>query len=809
MQHTFRALLFAFLGVFLFAASLAAQEEAVFFSDSPDGDRLYDSSWGFVTAPSSLELAGGNDKFPVDAQHAYKGAHALRLHWTSVSGGDWGMAVASPGWPAHDFTLLDSIVYWVNAPQPVAADQLPELAIEDLSNHKSTRVALANYISGVDGDTTTWQKVSIPISEFQPGPDQCDFTRIKTIFHFQRNADNTEHILWLDEIKAVKAGSGGSPSPLLSPQNIRIKGFDSRIDLRWSPDKETDLQGYYVYRSNSPNSAFTRINNVVSQPTVYSDFIGTNGNTYYYYVTAVDRDFRESAPSDTVHATTTALSDEQLLISVEEATFRYFYDYGHPVSGLARERTGSGDVCTSGGTGMGLITLTVGAERGFEPRDSVAARVCKILAFLGQTATRYHGAWAHWINGSTGITVPFSQYDNGADLVETSYLVQGLLVVRRYFDRNTPVENEIRARATELWEGVDWNWFRRTDDTDGKKLYWHWSPDYGWRMNMPVQGFNEAMIVYLLAIASPTHGVPASLYYEGWAAPASYVNGKEFYGYKQWVGYDYGGPLFFTHYSFLGFDPRAKADRFCNYFENNRNVSLINRAYCIDNPGHHADYSGLTWGLTASDDPWGYAVHEPITARDNGTITPTAAISAMPYVPRESIATLKHFYFNYGAQLWGAFGFRDAFNPDQNWYAKSYLAIDQGTIVPMIENYLTQLPWTLFMANDEIPAMLDSIGWVTGMPVKKNTVTDFRLLQNYPNPFNPNTVIAYSLPRAAAVDLSVYTVRGRKIRTLLHQRQRAGQHQIEFRAENLSSGIYVYRLRAGAFTAAKKMLLVR
>jgi hypothetical protein len=407
------------------------------------------------------------------------------------------------------------------------------------------------------------------------------------------------------------------------------------------------------------------------------------------------------------------MTDEQLLTSVQEAVFRYFWDYGHPVSGLAREGYGFGhctDVCTSGGTGMGLMALCVGADRKFVTRAEAAARALQILTFLEEKASRYHGAWSHWILGHTGATKPFSQYDDGGDLVETAYLVQGLLTVRQYFnDAKDPVEMEIRRRATRMWEEVEWSWYRQQLRSD--VLYWHWSPNYEWKINMPIRGYNECMIVYLLAIASPTHPVPASCYDRGWAKPADYANGNTYYGYRQWVGPEKGGPLFFTHYSFLGFDPRNKRDSYCNYFENSRNISLINRAYCTENPRGYAGYSALVWGLTASFNPWGYNAHSP--TNDNGTIAPTAALSAMPYVPNESLATLKHLYHTYGKDLWGPFGFTDAFNLSEKWFAPGYVAIDQGPIVVMIENYRTQLCWKLFMANPEIQPMLNAIGWTS------------------------------------------------------------------------------------------------
>jgi len=786
----------------------ATQDDIVFFSDSPDGDQLYDASWGYQVSPSFLELAGNNDKFPVDAQHPYQGAHSLRLHWTSKSGGDWGIAVAAVGWTPHNFTQYDSIVYWINAPVEIAKTDLPDMSVEDSGNKKSTRVWLGDYLDGVDSDSTAWQKVMIPIDAFQPGSDNCDFSKVKTIFHWQKNTDGVEHIAWIDEIRIIKAGGTG-PTPPETPTNLSANGHDSRIDLKWKSNSETDLLGYYIYRSATIGGTFEKLNSIAHEVHLYSDFFGVNDQTNYYYVTAVNKDYLESPPSDTVSATSYQMNDEELLTSVQEATFRYFYDYGHPISGLTREVKGSDETCTSGGTGFGLMAIMVGAERSFVCRDSAAARVLKILSFLQDEATRFHGAWSHWINGATGETIPFSTYDDGGDIVETSYLIQGILTIRQYFDLDKAIENEIRTRATQMWESVEWDWYRRFPG--GKVIYWHWSQNYAWRMNMPVKGFNEAMIVYLLAIASPTHPVPASLYYDGWANSPNYANGNTYYGYKQWVGWPYGGPLFFTHYSFLGFDPRDKKDQFCNYFENNRNISLIHRAYCIDNPLHHAGYDSLNWGLTASYNPWGYSAHEPYN-NDNGTISPTAALSAMPYVPEESFATLKHFYFNCGSQLWGEFGFRDASNLDQNWFAKIYVAIDQGPIILMIENYRSQLCWDMFMANSEIPLMLENIGWTTTNVKDKSSqvARNFKLHQNYPNPFNAQTIIKFCLAEDSQVTLEIYNVLGEKIEVIYNKKKfNAGNHQVRFNADKLSSGVYFYRMETEDFKKIKKMLLVR
>ncbi|OQW96522.1 MAG: hypothetical protein BWK77_04375 [Verrucomicrobia bacterium A1] len=503
-------------------------------------------------------------------------------------------------------------------------------------------------------------------------------------------------------------------------------GHDRRIDLRWRLDPKMD--GYNIYAAASPTGPFTKLNSSLHSVSVYSDFFGVNGRTNYYYVTAVKGSL-ESEPSAHVSAASYAMTDEQLLTSVQEATFRYFWDYGHPFSGLTREGYGlaqehTPDTCAAGGTGFGLMAICVGAERGFVTRAEAAERVLRMLIFLDVSADRYHGAWSHWINGTTGETIPFFAEDNGGDLVETALLMEGILTCRQYFDSTNSVETEIRNRAGALWGGVDWYWYLRRSEAgyeSNESLYWHWSPDYGWAVNLPIHGFNEGMIIYLLAIASPTHPVPASCYYNGWAVGGDdwYANGKFFYNYLDRVGYDYGGPLFFTHYSFMGFDPRNKNDRYADYFENNRNISLINRAYCADNPKGFAGYSSLGWGLTASFNPWGYGAQQPGDG-DNGTLTPSAALSAMPYTPAESIATLRHFYETYGPDIWGPFGFVDAFHVGTNWFAPGYIAIDQGPIVSMIENYRSQLCWNKFMANPEIQTALNAIGWVSG---KRNADT--------------------------------------------------------------------------------------
>ncbi len=395
------------------------------------------------------------------------------------------------------------------------------------------------------------------------------------------------------------------------------------------------------------------------------------------------------------------LSDSALLDLVQKQTFRYFWDFAHPVSGLARERSNESfgygnEVVTIGGSGFGVMSIIAATDRKWITRDTAAKMLQKMLRFLAK-ADAYHGVFPHWLNGATGKTIPFGRKDDGADLVETSYLMQGLLCARQYFDGNAPIEGEIRNRINSLWNDVEWDWFTR----DGREvLYWHWSPNNGWAMNFAVRGFNECLIMYVLAASGDRYPVSNRVYHNGWAQSSFFKNGKKFYGYTLPLGFDYGGPLFFSQYSFLGLNPKGLKDRYADYWEQNSNHTLINHAYCVDNPKAFKGYGENCWGLTASDTYDGYNAFSP--TNDYGTITPTAALSAFPYTPEYSMKALKHFYYDLGDKIWSEYGFTDAFNETKNWYATSHLAIDQGPIIVMIENYRSGLLWKLFMSCPEI-----------------------------------------------------------------------------------------------------------
>ncbi len=396
------------------------------------------------------------------------------------------------------------------------------------------------------------------------------------------------------------------------------------------------------------------------------------------------------------------ISDEDLLTLVQKQTFKYFWDFGHPVSGMARERNSSGDIVTTGGSGFGIMAMIVATERGFITREDLINRLIKILDFL-ETCDRFHGVWPHWINGVTGKTQPFSATDNGGDLVETSYMMQGLLTMRQYLDSTVTVENTQIQRINALFNSTEFDWY-----TNGEKtLYWTWSPDYGY--NLKIRGYNETLITYIIAASSPNHSISADTYTIGYADNGGIKNGKSYYGYVLPLGPDYGGPLFFTQYSFLGVDPRSLKDQYADYWIQNVNQSLINWAYCQADPKKYPGYGPGVWGLTASDNPWGYSAQSP--TNDLGVITPTAAISSIVYTPVQSMNALKTYYYFLGDHLWGDYGFYDAFDVSEGWWANSTLAIDQGPIICMIENYRTGLLWKLFMSAGEVQNGLRKLGF--------------------------------------------------------------------------------------------------
>ncbi len=786
--------------------SLSGQSQTyLFFQDSND-PIMWDCSWMELTSPSELERKGTElRKFPVETTvQAQQGINALRLKWKSVNGGSWFAIAAGNDWTARDISNTDTLSFWVFSASGQTKSTLPKVFFEDTDNNKSIMISLSIY--GKEITAQQWTNLQIPMAIFLNQVNPINYTNIKTIGFAQDVSDGVEHTLIIDNMRVFK-GDGTSPA-VGAPTGFAGVGYERHVLLQWKKNPESNVSGYQIERSSDAGASFAVSGISGKNDTVFSDYLtglGTN-KTIVYRLKALNDMGEPSLPSAAINVAVRDFTDDELLNMVQEATFRYFWDYAHPVSGLTRERFGSGETVTAGGSGFGIMALIAGVNRGFITREQAVDRMIKIADFLA-TADRFHGAWPHWLNGSNGDVIPFSTKDNGGDLVETAFLIEGLLAARGYFDQNSYSEMNLRTKITSLWESVEWDWYR---NNNSNVLYWHWSPNYGWAMNMPIRGYNEALIIYLLAIASPTHSVPATLYKTGWAAHANYVNGKTFYGHKIYVGWDYGGPLFFTHYSFLGFDPRNIKDQYTNYFNNSRNISLIHQAYCKANPRNFTGYSEDCWGLTASDDPDGYMAHEPTANGDNGTITPSAALSSMPYTPEAGLKALKHFYRQLGYKTWGIYGFYDAFNQKRNWYATSYLAIDQGPIIAMIENYRSGMIWESFMKNPEIQPALTSMGFVSDpngiIEGNNNQLYDVSIS---PNPSDGLFTLQFNSLITGIIKIKVKNAVGQFLFEKEYKNTSPGAHKVGFDMLKQPKGIYFVELVQKSETVIVKLLLTR
>lgn len=707
------------------AVAQSTYDRHVIFDNSvPDGG--YVSSNSYLVPPSTLETNDG--KWPVDGTHFVSPPNGLRLRWRSAPGGDWRMTVKVTRRYARPFKFEgDALTFWCFADSEITVKNSPRLYLEDWHEKGTPAVAL------VQGDERIpagqWVQIKLPFAALHSpsynGTDDNHFNVNDTlsVSIMQGLDDNQEHTLVLDDIQIRNADPGDTIAPP-TPGALRVRGYERHFDISWRASEASDLLAYRIYRSWDGKN-FVPVGTQQGTRTRFMDFVGPPPRQAQYRVTALDLAGNESAPTvASAPENTRAFTDDELLSMVQEACFHYYWDTGHPVAGLAPEvLPGDANLLALGGNGFGVMALLVAAEREFVTRDEVVGRMLKIVRFLAK-ADRFHGVWPHFLNGDTGKAIPFfGKYDNGGDLVETAFMLQGLLAARQYFSRDTAAEAEVRETITRLWREVEWDWYRKTPDSD--VLYWHWSPDAGFHISHPLIGWNEAMIIYLLAIASPTHPVPAELYYRGWAGTSPrhinyrqgwsrttvgdhYTNGNTYYGTKLDVGEGTGSDLFFVHFSFMGFDPRGLRDRFTNYFENNRAIARINYAYCLENPRKFVGYGENCWGLSVGINSGG---GKPYPRDDNGTISIMASLASMPYTPKESMAALTHFYRDLGPKVFGTYGFFDGFNETQNWFEEVYMALNQAPITVMIENQRTGLVWKNFMANPEIKPALDAIGF--------------------------------------------------------------------------------------------------
>lgn len=662
-------------------------------------------------------------KLPVSDQQFYTPGNSLELLYRSSVAGSWEASVLYHSIRGIDaFNDADVLSFWLYIKSETEKASLPAVSLLLDEMEESPHANLADYAANFSLDS--WNQVRIPLETFfkeSPVP----VGQIRGVRFSKGTASETEAHLYIDQLELVPA-MRAAVVLTDAPELASAKGYERHIDLTWKKEPNPAIKYVKVYRSTDGRN-YQPVGIQSPQISGYTDFIGVHDGTIRYKVTYVDHDYRETGFSNVASASTRSMTDEDFLSMIQESSFRYYWEGAEPSSGLALENIpGDPSMVATGASGFGIMATIAAVHRGFITRDEAVQRFIKITGFLLK-ADRFHGVFPHFLDGATGKTVPFfGPRDNGGDLVETSFLMQGLLAARQFFNGADKNETQIRDAITKLWNETEWDWYRRSRDSDF--LYWHWSPDQEWIINHKLIGWNEVMITYFLAIASPTHGVPPSMYYTGWAsqsaeaakyradwgqttAGSTYTNGNMYYGIPLAVGVSNGGPLFFIHYSFLGLNPHLVTDKYTNYFENNRNIALINLRYCIENPKNHRDYGDDFWGLTASDGPEHYSANEPTEKGDEGKMTATGALASFPYTPEASMRALKNYYRNYGKYLYGYYGFRDAINLDKNWCSPIFMGLNQAPIVVMIENYRTKLLWDLFMSNPEVEKAKEALGF--------------------------------------------------------------------------------------------------
>lgn len=416
--------------------------------------------------------------------------------------------------------------------------------------------------------------------------------------------------------------------------------------------------------------------------------------------------------------------DEAVLDDIQRRHFKYFWELTNSVNGLVPDRANPANntaASSIAATGFGLTAYIVGVERGFITRQQAAERTLTTLRFFADApqssastdVTGYKGFFYHFLNRDTGYR---DKADTELSTIDTALLLAGVLSSQSYFDGDNETETEIRELADRLYRAVEWKWAMN----GGSKMTMGWSPENGFLPHV-WSGYNEAMILYILAFGSPdaSKKIDGSIW-NNWTATYHW---DKFHGYDM-VNFS---PLFGHQYSHIWVDFKGIRDSYMrgkalDYFENSRRATMSNRAYCIANPKGFKGYGENIWGLTASDGPGGYFGKEGYYARgasalwiyDDGTIAPTAAGGSFPFTPEESYNALTAMKKYNGGVLWTQYGFWDAFNPQVDWVAEWWLGIDQGPILIMIENYRTGLVWNLMKKNPYIASGLKAAGFRGG-----------------------------------------------------------------------------------------------
>jgi hypothetical protein len=676
----------------------------------------YDSSFAAVTPPSTMTVSGpGHDKMIILSNVFYTGIQGGLIQWKSAPGGNWTLFVASPGWVTRNANGYSNVIFYLNGPNAILATNLPRVALESSMNKKTALVRLSSYLpGGLDGDTNTWQLVSIPLTDFQPY-NGFALSQFKDVNFNQDLADAVTNTLWLDGVRIVVPGSSNNPPS--APLAVVTRAGDQSVVLHWDRSLDADVAGYNVYRSAATNGTFA---SATANPLVnlsFADLNVTNGQTYFYVVRAVNSNGQESTNSAIVSASPQSFAnDDDFLEYLQHTTFDFFWYEANPTNGLVRDRSQPASVVSIAGVGFGLTGIGIAIDHGWITRAQGRQRVLTTLRTFrdgpqgaGASGLMGYKGWFYHVLGLNSAT-----RDGTSELssIDTGLLLAGMLYVKQYFDANQSEENEIRSAAAAVFNRVDWQWMAN----GGNSLTLGWTPETGflpWRWI----GYSEAMVLYIMGLGASTNPLP-SVHWSSWTSG---------YAWRTNYGYAYVEfpPLFGHQFSHCWVDFRHIADAYMRvkastYFENSRRATLAQQQYCIANPQQFG-YTSNVWGLTACDGP-GFGSFKGYTARgappgqnDDGTLAPTAVGGSLPFAPEVCVPTLRNLYDRFRTNIWTGYGFRDAFNFSANWWDVDVLSIDEGAILLMAENYRSQKVWRVFAQNPEIQRGLAAAGF-TGLP---------------------------------------------------------------------------------------------
>ena len=664
---------------------------------------------------------------------------------------------------------------------------------------------LAVFNSGVDGDPETWQRRAIAISDFGP-LGGLDLARVRGVRFENAPAPTARRVLWVDAVGGV--AYDGDPDGPAPPTAITAETGDRTVLLRWTAPPGTF--GVLVYRQDGPGEPFRLLTERPVGQDHYADLDAENGEAATYVLRSVRFGGVQGPDSEPVAATAGGEGDPYVDLTARLA-FDYFWEQANPANGLVKDRSTDGSAASIAAVGFGLSAITVGIDRGWITRAEGAGRVEATLDFFatcpqGEAPSGtcgYRGFFYHFLTMQSGVRAG----TNELSTIDTALLLGGVLQVAEYFDGEG--EARIRELADTIWRRVEWDWATPRSP----RVALGWRPEEGF-LPFDWRGYNEAMILYVLGLGSPTHPLSAGAW-DAWTAtyPSDW---QTHYGFT-FLTFP---PLFGHQYSHVWIDFRGIQDEYMrekgsDYFENSRKATLAQRAYAIDNPRGWPNYGPNEWGLTASDDPPPAPLYiargaAPVQ-NDNGTITPTAAGGSYAFTPAESREALRTFYARYRPTLWGPYGLRDAYNVALDWTATDYLGIDQGPIVLMIENERTGAVWDAFTRHPDVQRGLERAGFrPRPTPTEGGAaVAPLALAPPAPNPSAGGVRLAFTTPAPGPVRLAVHDVLGREVAVVADGERPAGEHAATWDASGAAAGVYVARLEAGGAVVTRTVTVVR